>query len=273
MRVTFASEPGHPDRPNEDYVGATTDAVVLLDGASRPPGVASACSHSVRWYSHNLGSALLTEMTRNANPLPDLLARGIKHVASLHDTTCDLFSGRCPTATVVMVRKVADDLEWLVLGDSTLIIDTGTAEPEVICDDRLDQVAAPRRVQLDSLRGGTPEHAEARRLYVETLHEYRNREGGFWIAAADPLAADHALTGTVPVADVRTLALLSDGAADAFDRYRLAPWRQLLDLMANDGPAELIRQVRQVERSDLHGERWPRSKPHDDATAVVCRVA
>ncbi|XVQ86192.1 hypothetical protein ACQP2K_01825 [Microbispora siamensis] len=89
-----------------------------------------------------------------------------------------------------MLRQTADHLDWLVLGDSTFILDTGTPEPMVICDDRLEQVAAPHRTRLDSLPGGTPEHGEARREYVQTLSQYRNRDGGFWVASTDPLAAD-----------------------------------------------------------------------------------
>lgn len=273
MRVAFASEPAYPDRPNEDFIGATADAVVLLDGASIPPGVISACSHSVRWYSHTLGSTLLAEMTQSAGPLPELLAQGIKHVTSLHDFTCDLTHGGSPSATVIMLRQVADHLDWLVLGDSTLILDTGSAEPMVICDDRLEQVAAPHRVRLDSLRGGTPEHAEARREYVETLSRYRNRDGGFWVASTDPLAAGQALTGTVSVDQVRAAVLLTDGAADAVNRYRLLTWRQLIDLLTQECSAEIIRQIRDVERSDPHGKRWPRSKAHDDASAVILKFS
>ncbi|GAA4599106.1 protein phosphatase 2C domain-containing protein [Planotetraspora phitsanulokensis] len=272
MRVTFASEPAYAGRPNEDFIGATPDAVVLLDGASVPPGIESGCTHSVRWYSHTLGSTLLTEMTQSAGPLPELLAKGIKHVTSLHDFTCDLSHGGSPSATVVMLRQAGDQLDWLVLGDSTLILDTGTAEPMVVRDDRLDRVAAPRRTRLDALFGGTPEHATALRGYVEGLADYRNRDGGFWVAATDPLAADQALTGSVPADSVYAAALLSDGASDAVDRYHLVTWRQLLDTLAQDGPAELIRQVRAAEQSDPHGERWRRSKTHDDSTAVFCRT-
>ncbi|GIH62225.1 protein phosphatase 2C domain-containing protein [Microbispora siamensis] len=273
MRVAFASEPAYPDRPNEDFIGATADAVVLLDGASIPPGVTSSCSHSVRWYSHTLGSTLLAEMTQSAGPLPELLAQGIKHVTSLHDFTCDLAHGGSPSATVIMLRHTADHLDWLVLGDSTLILDTRTSEPIVICDDRLEQVAAPHRVRLDSLRGGTHEHAEARREYVETLGTYRNRDGGFWVASTDPLAADQALTGTIPTNQVHAAALLTDGAADAVNRYHLTTWQQLLNVLAQDGPAELMRRVRTAERVDPHGERWPRSKTHDDATAAHIELA
>ncbi|OPG01345.1 hypothetical protein B1L11_44690, partial [Microbispora sp. GKU 823] len=111
-----------------------------------------------------------------------------------------------------------------------------------------------------------------RREYVETLGTYRNRDGGFWVASTDPQAADHALTGTTPADQVGAAGLLTDGAADAVSRYRLITWRQLLNVLTQDGPTALIRRVREAERSDPHGERWPRSKTFDDATAAYCRL-
>ncbi|WP_055480407.1 hypothetical protein [Sphaerimonospora mesophila] len=268
MRVTFATEPAHHGRDNEDFIGATADAVVLLDGATAPAEITSSCSHTVRWYSHTLGSTLLAELAQTIAPLAELLAKGIKHVTSLHDFTCNLSRGDSPSSTVAMLRRIGDRLDWLVLSDSVLILDTGTAEPMVICDDRLDHIAAPTRARLRALPAGTPEHAEALREHVKAIGEYRNRDGGFWVAATDPLVADRALTGTVPTDKVRAAALLSDGASRLVDCFHLATWRDALDILNQDGPAELIRRVREAERSDPHGERWPRGKAFDDATAV-----
>ncbi|WP_432928342.1 hypothetical protein ACQPZZ_01900 [Microbispora sp. CA-135349] len=116
-----------------------------------------------------------------------------------------------------------------------------------------------------------PRDAGRPRPDVETLGQYRNRDGGFWGASTDPLAADQALTGTIPVNQVSAAALLTDGA-DAVDRYGLMTRRLLLDVLAQDGPSKLISRVRETERSDPHGERWPRSKAHEHASAVFCLV-
>ncbi|MFD0886707.1 integrase, partial [Streptosporangium algeriense] len=67
---------------------------------------------------------------------------------------------------------------------------------------------------------------------------------------------------------VRSAALLSDGASRLTDLFGLATWRQLLDLLAHDGPQELIARVRAAEHDDPYGTRWPRHKTHDDATAA-----
>ncbi|MEU1735409.1 protein phosphatase 2C domain-containing protein [Streptosporangium sp. NPDC020145] len=269
MRLTLATDPASPDRPNEDFVGVTSGAVVLLDGAGVPSGMESGCSHGVAWYARTLGSTLLAEVTQSAAPLAELLTRSIKTVVSLHDFTCDLSHPGTPSATVAMLRRTDDTLEWLVLADSVIIIDTGTAEPTVLSDDRLERTGVLHRTELDALTNGTPEHSEALRRYIEIMRCHRNREGGFWVASADPLAAARSLTGSVPAERVRSAALLSDGASRLTDLFGLATWRQLLDLLTRDGPQGLIAQVRAAEHDDPYGSNRPRHKTHDDATAAL----
>jgi hypothetical protein len=91
---------------------------------------------------------------------------------------------------------------------------------------------------------------------------------GYWLAAADPAAAGHALTGSEPLAGLSAVALLSDGASRLADRFHLATWAQIWGILTRDGPSGLIGQVRAAESADPRGERWPRGKIHDDATAV-----
>ncbi|WP_405087968.1 protein phosphatase 2C domain-containing protein [Microbispora sp. NBC_01389] len=271
MRVALATEPATPGRENEDFIAATPDAVVLLDGSGTPAGSESGCTHGVAWYARTLGSTLLTSMTQSAGSLSELLAEGIKATTSLHDFTCDVSHPGSPSATVVMLRRSGDFLDWLVLADSVLILDTGQPEPTVITDDREAQVGASYRERMDSLDSTSPEHVAAHREYVETLRDHRNRDGGFWVASVDPLVAEQALTGSVPVHEVRAAALLSDGASRLVDRFHLTTWRDLLGLLGQAGPNELIRQVRTAEQSDPHGQRWPRGKTYDDAAVAYCR--
>ncbi|MFI6818722.1 integrase [Nonomuraea sp. NPDC050328] len=269
MRLAFATEAA-PGRPNEDFAGATPNAAVLLDGVGTPVGSDAGCSHGVPWFVQALGSSLLAGMSRDEDTsLTEVLADGIKAVASLHDSTCDLTHPGSPSATVVMLRRTASAVEWLVLADSVLLLDVvGTDEPMVICDEREALVGEPYRKAMDALAAGTPEHVAAHRAYVETLRDHRNRDGGFWVAAVDPLAADQALTGSVPADTVKAAALLSDGASRLVDRFALASWREALGLLALTGPDELIKLVREAETSDLDGARWPRGKAFDDATAM-----
>lgn len=87
-------------------------------------------------------------------------------------------------------------------------------------------------------------------------------------AGADPADVEHALTGEVPLQDVRRVAILSDGAARAVDLFNLLDWPKALELMAANGPDDLIRRMRQVEKEDVKAVEWPRKKVSDDATVV-----
>jgi len=96
------------------------------------------------------------------------------------------------------------------------------------------------------------------------------RQPGYWIAAAEPLAAYEAVFRSYPLG-LRRAALLTDGASSAVEDYGLVDWLGLLDLLDTYGPQHLIALVRQAEREDPDGSRRPRYKVHDDATAVICR--
>jgi hypothetical protein len=62
--------------------------------------------------------------------------------------------------------------------------------------------------------------------------------------------------------------LLSDGASRLVDPFGRATWEELLALLEESGPDELLRQVRAAEAVDPEGQQWPRTKRSDDATAV-----
>jgi len=159
-----------------------------------------------------------------------------------------------PSATVVVLKLREHSVDYLVLADSVLVLDLPN-ELRVVSDDREAKVGRRFRAQMDSIPNGTPEHEEAHREYVENRRAHRNRSGGFWVASADPLAAEQALTGSVPRTQVHAAAVLSDGASRLVDRFGLATWEEALKTLDTHGPCEVLRQVRDAETNDLSGSR------------------
>jgi hypothetical protein len=103
--------------------------------------------------------------------------------------------------------------------------------------------------------------------------ERANRPGGYWIAAADPAAAHHAVAGSVPLTGTDRLtraALLTDGASCVVDQYALTDWLGLLDVLQSHGPHHVVELVRATELADPYGYQRPRPKHHDDATIAYC---
>ncbi|GAA2846719.1 hypothetical protein Acy02nite_04400 [Actinoplanes cyaneus] len=266
MRARLATLPASPHRPNEDFAAVTPDAAVLLDGAGAAE-MDNGCRHGVAWFTRRLGAAILARV--GDGPLRSVLASAVSATADAHRDTCDLAHPGSPSATVIIVRFTGPAVEYLVLADSVLLLSTASERPEVITDPRVEAVGNRYRAPMDSLRNGTPEHAEARRAFVRATLGHRNRPGGYWVASADPSVAAEAITGS---AAVTSLALLSDGATRLVDTFALETWEGLLASLTSAGPEELLRRTRAAELSDPAGSRWPRAKPHDDATAVHLSV-
>jgi Protein phosphatase 2C len=270
--VSLATAPATPDQPNDDFVAATTDAVVLLDGVGTPAGSHSGCVHGVAWFVRQLGTTLLAQLAGDDHTdLPACLAAAIVHVRGLHERTCDLSHAGTPSTTVLAVKQTATTLDYLVLADSVLAVDRGD-EVQVLTDPREAEIGRELRRHMDSLSGGTGEHAAAHREYVERLRAFRNRPGGFWVASSEPEAAAEAVTGSIPRRNVRAAALLSDGASRLADRFELATWIEVFKTLDAHGPEALLRQVREAEDGDPAGARWPRGKLRDDATIAYCTM-
>lgn len=269
MHAEMATAAGSVSQPNEDWVGATPTAVVLLDGLTAPRDLDSGCKHDVPWYVGRLGSALLTRTADSTAGLKSCLASAITDVATLHANTCDLKNPGTPQSTVAVVRVRDSELEWLVLADSVIILDLD-GDLQVISDDRVEGAAQAQRDEALRAHVGTTEHDQNVSRLVQTQRSLRNQPGGYWVAAADPAAASESLTGAAPLSKVRRVAVLSDGAARLVE-FGLAGWEQILSTLAKGGPQTLIEEVRQVEATDPHGDRWPRYKASDDATAVHVR--
>ncbi|MEU6034923.1 hypothetical protein ABZ801_05900 [Actinomadura sp. NPDC047616] len=83
-------------------------------------------------------------------------------------------------------------------------------------------------------------------------------------------AAEHAITGTVPLRDVRRVLLLTDGATRLADLFGVTGWAGLVKIVEGQGPAALVARTREVEHTDPRAVRWPRNKPRDDATVAYC---
>ncbi|MBT2412618.1 protein phosphatase 2C domain-containing protein [Streptomyces sp. ISL-12] len=261
MRTDLVSEPSTSRLPNEDFASVALPAsgrggvVVLLDGVT-PPRDATGCVHSVPWFTARLGGAL-TELTVSLPdvPLADALSRAIAVTAGAHAETCDLSHPRTPQATVVLARWSPDRVEYLVLCDSALLVESSDGTVTAHLDDRLARL---------------PRSARATEALVDA--DLRNKEGGFFTAAADPAVAARAVTGTLPRGGVRALAALTDGATRWVDTFREGDWADCLHIVREEGAQSLVDRVRRLERWDTKRTFLGRSKQHDDATVVYVEL-
>jgi len=263
VQVTSASEPGSPDKPNEDGLVITADMLAVLDGATVRTD--TGCIHGVAWFVGSLAGSL----ARNKELAPaEALAKAIAETAAAHGETCDLKHPATPSAALSIVQVHGDSLRYLVLGDVTLVMETNDGL-RIVSDNRVNATANAEREAADAFPAGSPEKAEALVRMKHAELAARNVPGGFWVAAADPSVVSQALTGEIPLKTVHRAVLLTDGATRAVIPFRIYDWPSLLSAVTMGGPKELIRQVRTAEDADPSGIRQPRNKIHDDTTVAV----
>lgn len=262
MRTVIATEPGSPNKANEDAVAAADGLLVVADGATSR--TETGCIHGVAWYAHHLVEAVAKHSKETP---PAALAMAIRDTAEAHVDTCDLDSVATPNAAVAIVQDDGGDIRFLALGDVAVIVESAEGV-NVVVDDRVSHTALAERAIADALETGSPQKAAALVAMKQAELAARNVEGGYWVAAADPAVAEHALVWSVPRDQIRRCAILTDGAARIVDPFHVLGWADVLDLLAAEGPTELIRRVRDIEQTDAAGERWPRNKISDDATAA-----
>jgi hypothetical protein len=245
MQTTFATE-NTPGKANEDYAVCGPRWAVILDGATAPANINSGCIHDVPWLVRHLAAGITHHLVAgDALSLPDLLADAIKTTMHAHEDTCDLSNPDSPSSTVAIIRFRDSDLDYLVLGDSPVILRAGQGFRE-IKDDRTDH-----------LPGGRP-------YTHELVTRMRNKSGGFWVASTNPEAAYQAVSGNTD--DAMDAAMLTDGVTRLVDLYGY-DWQAIFAVLDSQGPSELISMVRAAERRSPP----PHGKPHDDATAIYVR--
>ena len=262
MRTAAAQLPEPPH--GADRIVITRNAVAVLDGANAfeptgvPPGE----------YASRLGAAIAAALTENPEAtLASVLAEAIAATA----TGLGLDGGDgCPSSTVVMARLTGDALDLLALGDSYVFYGDGTGGTGIgtLTDGRLAGLRLPQqrhyRERLAAGGGYDDAHRELLRALQRGQRRHRNRPGGYWTAAADPAAASHALTLTLPATSGTWAVLATDGAAGTARHLGLDDWPTL----ARSGPAALAGLLRACQNWEQHadpeGRQFPRSKPHDD---------
>ena len=246
MRAEVESQ-ATPGRENDDYAAVGLGWALVLDGATALKPAENGCIHNVPWMVHQLAGNLAQFLTLAPNvALADALAESITRTCAAHENTCDLSNPDSPSSTVTILRNRGDVLDYLVLGDSPLLVSrTGKIEP--ILDERM--------ANLDDYS-------------YEAVIAVQNKPEGYYVANTMPDAAYQAVCGSLPAAEIDSAVLLTDGASRLVDAFQLLLWEDLFRIVSGDGPRSLIAQTRKVERDGAMSSDGRNRKHHDDATVV-----
>lgn len=265
-----------PSKPqSEDIVGVSENAAWVIDGSDGRGDIQfsddSYYSDGV-WYVDQLSTYFENHLDDTTRTLRDHVEDGIRHVADkyadLHGQDPEDIDPMIPPAGALsIVRWRMDSLEYYNLADCSIIVETPEERDIHIRD------AGPRPFDArlnDIVNTEDNDATPSRDEFLREQFRNRNTPDAYYVASLDPHAAYNGLQGRIPLDEVKSVLMFSDGIERLVENYGVYDsWSDARDAVREGGVDELIDQLRHIEYDvDPEGEQYPRTKQADDASTV-----
>jgi hypothetical protein len=269
IELVSAKKPGA--KHNEDLFGFKGDTFWLLDGATSTDG--PPLERDAYWLVHELDTAL--------NGLVPLEM----DVAVMAAAACSLVAGRWPGSApqrpvaAMAVWRVRDGkLTAAITGNVSLLVPQTETVIE-LTDERVLPAHEGANTQLLAAvaQGMSFESAEFKALRQRMKHREAGAldiNAGGWLASAAERHPDDFMRHSAPLSSGLSMLAATDGFME-LRRYWQVP--NNVDFLKRVHETEgrlpgAIQQLRASESGADSGQRFPRTKRYDDATAVLLRV-
>ena len=264
---------------NEDVANLNKHGAWILDGATGLNGKNLIDEDSdAKWYVKQWDEYVNKNFHRTDIDLKRIVKEGInvvkdkyyKRVKNKSVKSLDL-----PSSSIVLTRWIKDTLEYFILGDCTLIIENNN-KLNVIKDDsvtKLDNKVFQAMDEIMKKEGKTlPEAKKEVNNLIVRNRLLKNTNEGYWILGFDAEAVDRGLYGKIPFNSDTKLLMASDGFSAITDRYNYIDMENLIHEAQNKGLDNLCRKLREIEEEDSSGDKYPRFKKNDDASAIYIEL-
>lgn len=240
---------------NEDLIGYSKNYYWLMDGVTDlfnfPFFNVQSDAHHLVHRIHDILPSKLDEQ----KSLVRIMTETMKELTPYLGQYPDIPTYKFPTFTIVFVRYNENGvLEYLILGDSSLIIEG----EKILTDVRLEEYNRKNNpVQKDK------ETRLEKRSRLEKTRKLLNTEEGYWIGSMDAKGFEHAITGTLELKDNQRIILCSDGFSNYFENQE--------SLLQFSFTSENIVHVLQEIMKKSEQESSAQLKKRDDLSLLVLR--
>jgi serine/threonine protein phosphatase PrpC len=181
-----------------------------------------------------------------------------------------------PCASMMLAAENEKGVEFLWYGDCAALLKQGDSPVTVIGETFDKRAAEAARAQtIAREKKLSPAAGLNRPEFLGTLRATRNRinSGSYWLFSPDVKAAAHVSRRVIKAAPGSTLLLATDGFLALASDYGAYSADSLMTAAQDKGLAALGEELRAIEAGDSGGDKFPRFKKSDDATALLLRLA
>jgi hypothetical protein len=267
------SLPGSRDTPNEDAFGQDAGAAVVLDGAT-PLGDPLMPGNSDAAWIATFGARRLLAHLRDGEgarkAVRGALADAEKSFQALRRGEMeDVW--QTPCASMMLAVPADGTVEFLWFGDCAALLQGDG--PVTVIGQTFDSKAGETSTAAQAAKANGAA-ATDRARHMDVLRERRNRvnSGDYWLFTPDAAAAGHVSRRIVKARAGSHLLLASDGFLALASDYGAYSADSLMQACLDKGLAALGEELRAIEDADSLGEKYPRFKKSDDATALLLKL-
>lgn len=280
LRNDIISHAGNP--VNEDIATIHNNSAWVMDGATGLYNKNLVDKDSdAKWFVDEWNDYLLANIENWDKSLKEIIKKGISIIKNKYYNLVDennIEPLAFPSSGIALIRWYDNKLEYLVLGDCTFMYKDKKGLVKSFKDYKLEQLDGEVISQINKLiNGENLSLLEARQKSMDMLIKnrlLRNTSEGYWILGFNESASDNCITGTIDLYEENEYEILltTDGFYALIDKYKYTNESDIYKLLKDNTLDDLYRKIREIERSDESGIKYPRLKKSDDASAVYLRV-
>lgn len=268
---------GDPAKPNEDFLAQSEKAALVMDGAtplgdSLMPGPSDAA-----WIAQFGSRRLIAHLNAQKSArkaLRDALADTERSFEGLRRYPPEEI-WQTPCASMMLAVPDEGSVEFLWFGDCAALVKQGDAAVTVVGETFDKRAAEAERARaIAKEKNLSPASGLSRPEFIGALRAARNHinSGSSWLFSPDVRAAAHVSRRVVKMVPGALLLLATDGFLALASDYGVYGADSLMDAAMSKGLAAMGEELRAIEAGDAGGDKFPRFKKSDDATAVLLRL-
>ena len=269
---------GDPAKANEDFLAQGPHAALVMDGAtplgdSLMPGPSDAA-----WIAQFGARRLLAPLSEEKSArkaLRDALADAQKSFEALRRRPPEE-KWQTPCASMMLAVPGDSEVEFLWFGDCAALVKQDDAAVTVVGETFDKRAAEAERARaLAKEKNLSPASGLSRPEFIGTLRSSRNRinSGTYWLFSPDARAAAHVSRRAIKAVPGTVLLLATDGFLALASDYGAYSADGLMAAALSKGLAGLGEELRAIEAGDVGGDKFPRFKKSDDATALLLKIS
>lgn len=265
---------------NEDRAGAAGDLAWVIDGATDVVDVPlTSYPTDASWIAETLDTQLRDLSLAAATDLGQLPAALAPHLESAFQRVAKrqpIGRQEHPSASGLIVRTEGTRLEYVVVGDCSLVLRTPNGTKRVGVDDSdagdvwvANAVKEIHGQYSDALPDKVREHLWPQLRNARTA---MNEIDGYGVFSLTPPPRKFVNSASEAVLAGSLVLLATDGLMRLVDVFRRYTIETLLQAASRRGLSSLLMEVRTLESADASCREFPRAKCHDDATGMLVEM-